>query len=168
MLDPDLAPGAAAIAARGGSTWEAFAATAPELAEAVRRLLWIPGFGFGYLATVGRTGAPRIHPIDVAIADGRLVTFVVPSPKRDDLRRDGRFALHATQTETISDEAAITGWARERDDDAQLRALATAAMPFDVPAGHALFELELATVRWAEYATPPAFPPTYHRWRAGG
>jgi hypothetical protein len=145
-------------------TWSAFEASAPAVAAAVRALLWIPGQGFGYLATVGRTGAPRIHPVDVALVDGRLVTFVVPSRKRDDLRRDGRFALHATQTETINDEAAITGRAVDRDDDAAFRAAAAAAMPFPVPDDHALFELGIETVLWAEYATPPSFPPRYHRW----
>lgn len=149
-------------------TWADLETAAPAIAAAARRLFWIPGMGLGYLATVGRDGAPRIHPVNIAIVDGRLVTFVVPSPKREDLRRDGRYALHAPGSETENDEAAITGRAVARDDDAELRAAAAAAMPFEVPADHALFELGIGTVLWAEYADPPAFPPTYHRWPPRG
>lgn len=145
-------------------TWSDLEAEAPDIAAAARRLFWIPGFGFGYLATVGRNGAPRIHPINIAIVDGRLVTFVVPSPKRDDLRRDGRFALHAPGSETENDELAITGRAVEREGDTGLRPRAVAAMSFEVPAAHHLFELQLGSVLWGAYATPPSFPPTYHRW----
>ena len=144
--------------------WSDLEAAAPDIAAAARRLLWIPGVGFGYLATVGRTGAPRIHPINIAIVDGRLVTFIVPSPKREDLRRDGRFALHSTGSETENDEVAITGRAVECEDDPTFRLLAVAAMPFDVPVEHHLFELGIEAVLWGAYPTPPAFPPVYHRW----
>jgi hypothetical protein len=144
--------------------WSDLESSAPDIAAAGRRLLWIPGHGFGYLATVGRTGSPRIHPIDIAIVDGRLVTFIVPSLKREDLRRDGRYALHSTGSETENDEVAITGRAIEREDDPVFRARAAAAMPFEVPADHHLFELGIETVLWAAYPTPPAFPPVYHRW----
>ncbi|HEX5825944.1 MAG TPA: VOC family protein [Candidatus Limnocylindrales bacterium] len=153
---------------RPAQTWAAFEADSADIAAAVRRLLWIPGFGFGYLATVGRSGAPRIHPVDVGLAEGRLVTFIVSSPKRDDLRREPRFAIHATQSETINDEAAITGRAIEHAPDSALRAPAVAAMPFAVPDDHVLFELTIDTVLWAEYATPPVFPPRYHRWPPRG
>ena len=139
----------------------------PDIAAAARRLLWIPGVGFGYLATVRADGAPRIHPVNVAIVTGRLFVFVVPSPKRGDLERDGRYALHTTGSETENDEVAITGRAIRREDDAALRVSVAAAMPFAVPAGHELFELDVETVLWAAYATPPAFPPAYHRWRSG-
>lgn len=143
-------------------------ASAPDMAAVARRLLWIPGVGFGYLATVGRDGAPRIHPVNVAIVEGRLVTFVVPSPKRADLERDGRYALHTTGSETESDEVAITGRAIPRDDDPAFRDAARAAMPFDVPPAHHLFELGIERVLWAAYPTPPSFPPAYHRWSVAG
>jgi hypothetical protein len=149
-------------------TWSDLETAAPDIAAATRRLFWIPGVGTGYLATVARSGAPRIHPINVAIVDGRLVTFVVPSPKREDLRRDGRFALHAPGSETENDEAAISGRAIERDDDVPFRAAAVAAMPFAVPEHHHLFELGIEHVLWAQYPTPPSFPPTYHRWPVPG
>jgi hypothetical protein len=149
-------------------TWSDLEAAEPAIAAAARRLFWIPGFGLGYLATIRKDGGPRIHPVNVEIVDGRLVAFIGPSPKRADLRRDGRFALHAPGSETESDEAAITGVAVERDADAAFRARASAAMPYEVADDNTLFELTLETVLWAEYATPPAFPPAYHRWRAAG
>ncbi len=37
---------------------------------------------------------PRIHPICPAIASGSLLAFIGPSHKRDDLLRDGRYAMH--------------------------------------------------------------------------
>jgi hypothetical protein len=77
---------------------------------------------------------------------------------------DGRFALHATQTETINDEASITGRAIEHAVDSYLRPLAVAALPFPVPDHHVLLELAIHTVPWVEHSTPPAFPPRYDRW----
>lgn len=149
-------------------TWSDFEAAEPAMATTARRLLWIPGFGYGYLATVRPDGAPRIHPIQVAIVADRLVAFIVPSPKLGDLRRDGRYALHAPGSETENDEVMVTGRAFVRDSDPALRAAAVAAMPFTPGDDHVLVELALETVLWAEYATPPKWPPTYHRWRAAG
>jgi hypothetical protein len=145
-------------------TWADLEHDEPDIAAAARRLFWIPGVGLGYLATVRRDGGPRIHPVNIAIVNGTLVTFVVPSPKREDLRRDGRYALHAPGSETETDEVAITGRAVERDDDAAFRTAAAEAMPFAVPPDHALFELGIERVLWAEYPVPPTFPPAYHRW----
>ncbi len=59
---------------------------------------------------------------------------------------------------------AITGRAVEWEDDPVFRSRAAAAMPFEVPADHRLFELGIETVLWAAYPTPPTFPPAYHRW----
>lgn len=148
--------------------WSDLEAAEPAVAAAARHLLWIPGFGLGYLATIRKDGGPRIHPVNLEIVDGRLVTFIGPSPKLADLRRDGRFALHAPASETENDEAAITGRAIERNDDGAFRAAVAEAMPYTVADDNVLFELALGTVLWAEYATPPVFPPTYHRWRAPG
>jgi len=149
-------------------TWSDLEAAEPAVAAAARRLFWIPGFGLGYLATIRKDGGPRIHPVNLEIVHGRLVTFIGPSPKLADLRRDGQFALHAPGSETETDEAAVTGRAVELNDDEAFRAAAAEAMPYDVAADNVLFELGLETVLWAEYPTPPAFPPAYHRWRALG
>lgn len=149
-------------------SWADFEAAKPVMAATARRLFWIPGFGLGYLATVRRDGAPRIHPIDVAIVNGLLLAFIVPSPKLDDLRRDGRYALHSPGSETETDEIMLAGRALIRDGDAALRAAVVDAMPFSPGEDHVLVELRLDTVLWAEYSTPPSWPPRYHRWRAAG
>jgi hypothetical protein len=60
--------------------WADLESSAPELAAAGRALLFHPGVGFGYLATIRADGGPRVHPIMPLIADGRLQAFLVPSP----------------------------------------------------------------------------------------
>jgi hypothetical protein len=147
------------------ASWSAFEAAEPEMAAAGRRLLWVPGIGFGYLATVRADGGPRIHPVNLVIADGRLLSFLVPSPKLDDLRRNGRYALHSTGSERESDEFYVTGTAVVRDDDPALRRAAAGTIGFPVADGHVLVELGLDAALWGHYATPPSFPPAYHRWR---
>jgi hypothetical protein len=149
------------------ATWDELTAADADLARAARMLLSFTGAGFAYLATVGRDGAPRIHPINLVWADGRLLAFIVPSPKLDDLRRDGRYALHSTGSEDIDDELAIRGRAREVTDLGQ-RAAALAACPFDPGDDHALVELDLEQVLWGHYEPRGVFPPHYRRWHAPG
>jgi len=147
--------------------WDDLEAADPELARAARELLAVPGFGFAYLATVGRDGGPRIHPINLAWADGRLFAFIVPSPKLDDLRRDGRFALHSTGSADVDDELAIRGRARVVDDPTS-RSQALAACPFVPGEDHVLVELALDHVLWGHYEPRGAFPPRYRTWRPAG
>jgi hypothetical protein len=148
------------------ANWQTFVDEAPEIAAAGRRLLWIPGVGFGYLATVAADGTPRIHPVNVALHEGRLYVFVVPSPKLGDLRRDGRYALHSTGTAEIADEFVIIGRAAvEQDKDLREKVVLSAGYP--VGDDHVLMELGLDRALWAEWSTPPSWPPTYHRWRSG-
>lgn len=147
------------------ATWDELAASDPELADAARGLLAFTGAGFGYLATVGRDGAPRIHPVNVVWADGRLQAFIVPSPKLEDLRRDGRYALHSTGSADVDDELAIRGRAREIADPVR-RAAAVAACPFTPGVDHVLVELDLEQVLWGHYEPRGVFPPHYRRWHA--
>ena len=100
------------------ATWADLEADDPTLAAAALALLTVPGFGFGYLATVSAAGAPRVHPVMPFLVDRRLELFLVPSPKLDDLRRDGRWALHSTASETVSDELELAGRATVIDDPA--------------------------------------------------
>jgi hypothetical protein len=97
-------------------SWSRFAASSPSLAAEVRSLLEQYGAGFGYLATVRRDGGPRLHPVSPVIADGGLFCFVLASPKRRDLERDRRYALHSYPAETTDDEAYLAGRARPVDD----------------------------------------------------
>jgi hypothetical protein len=88
--------------------WSEFALAAPRLADAVHRLLHQYGPGLGYLATVRPDGGPRVHPVSPVVHDGGLYCFVIASPKRSDLERDGRYALHSFPAEG-DDEAYVAG-----------------------------------------------------------
>ncbi len=91
------------------ATWTEFADAAPELAASIRGLVHQFGPGFGYLATVRGDGGPRVHPVSPLITDDGLFCFVIDSPKRRDLDRDGRYALHSFPPEDCDDEACLTG-----------------------------------------------------------
>ena len=139
------------------ASWATFEAQAPDLAAAGRRLLWIPGVGFGYLATIRAGGGPRLHPINVVIHDGALLAFFVPSPKLADLQRDDRVARHATGSAEENDEFLILG--RARPAGGIDRAAAVASAGYSVGDDHVLMELDIDRAMWAEYASPPRWPP---------
>src|SRR5947209_8334448 len=92
-------------------TWRDFAAAEPELAEAGRSLLYQFGVGLAFLATVRKDGAPRLHPVCPVLSNDHLFVLITPaSPKRHDLRRDGRYALQTfPQPKPGSDEFYIAG-----------------------------------------------------------
>jgi hypothetical protein len=96
--------------------WGELRRVQPELADAGRRLLYQFGVGLAFLATVRRDGGPRVHPICPLLADDALVAFLVPSPKRDDLHRDGRYAMHCFPPADNEDAFYITGTAWMVDD----------------------------------------------------
>ena len=98
----------------GVLTWPEFARARPDLADAGRALLYQYGVGLAFLATVDRHGGPRTHPVCPLVADDGLFLFVIPSPKRNDLHRDGRFALHAFPPEANEDAFSIYGGTQER------------------------------------------------------
>src|SRR6266508_2632932 len=93
--------------------WEDVERAAPELAAAGRRLLYQYGLGLGFLATVRRDGGPRLHPFCPIVAGGGLWGFIGPSPKRDDLRRDARVAVHSFPPTEVDDEFYVQGRAVE-------------------------------------------------------
>ena len=76
-----------------------FAEDEPHLAASLRALLHQYGRGMAYLATVRPDGGPRIHPVSPIVTDEGLYCFVIDSPKRRDLHRDGRYALHTFPSE---------------------------------------------------------------------
>lgn len=89
--------------------WSEFASAAPRLAAVVHDLLHQYGPGLGYLATVRADGGPRVHPVSPVVHEGRLYCFIVRSPKRDDLERDGRYALHTFPSDRSEDDAYLAG-----------------------------------------------------------
>jgi hypothetical protein len=130
-------------------SWPAFARARPDLADAGRALLYQYGVGLAFLATVDRYRGPRTHPVCPLIADDGLFLFVIPSPKRNDLHRDGRFALHAFPPEANEDafsvygRAAVCPDAEHRDRlDRQFRGERDDSA-LAVPADWELFELRI-------------------------
>ncbi len=93
-------------------TWLAFAQERPELAEAGRALLYQHGVGLAFLATVRRDARPRLHPMCPLLTEDGLFAFIIPSPKRDDLRRDGAHAMHSFPCPDNEDAFCLTGRAR--------------------------------------------------------
>jgi dipeptidyl aminopeptidase/acylaminoacyl peptidase len=146
--------------------WDEFAAATPDLAAKGRRLIERTGTGEALLATVRGDAPPRIHPINVAIVDGRLLAFlIVGSAKLADLAADGRYALHAHQDPAEPHEFLLRGRAREVLEPAA-RAAAGAACSFEVDDGYRLFEFPIDHAVYGERADPNAWPPIYTSWRS--
>ena len=92
----------------GGARWSEFAAARPDLARGGRQILYQFGVGLAFLGTVRPDGGPRIHPFCPVLHGDGLYAFIVPSPKRADLRRDGRFAMHAFPADDNEDAFYVT------------------------------------------------------------
>jgi hypothetical protein len=144
--------------------WEDLERDAPELAAHGRRLLYQFGLGLGFLATIRPDGGPRLHPFCPILADGGLWGFIGPSPKRGDLRRDGRCAVHSFPPEDLDDEFYVQARAVEINDAATIaavRAAYTAPIQGD---DEVLFELRPERAMLALYESRPSWPPRYTRW----
>ncbi len=153
------------------ATWADFERESSAMATAGHVLLYQFGVGLGYLATVRRDGGPRMHPICPVVLDGHLYGLIGPSPKRRDLLRDSRFALHSLASPKADDEFYLTGRA-VRCTDAALTERVRAA--FVATGGHSsndelLFEFHLEHALLATYkprGEPDNWPPVYTKWRA--
>jgi hypothetical protein len=146
--------------------WEGFASAEPELAARGHHLLHQYGLGLGFLATVRPDGGPRLHPFCPIVAEGGLWGFIGPSPKRRDLQRDARCAIHSFPPEDVDDEFYVQCHARQVDDEdvvAAVRAAYHAPIQSDA---EILFEFEIERALLATYVARPSWPPTYTRWLA--
>jgi Pyridoxamine 5'-phosphate oxidase len=125
----------------GMLTWSEFAERDPEMAAAGRSLFYqFGGVGLAFLGTVRPDGGPRMHPMcPVLVGDG-LYAFLIPSPKRTDLRRDPRYAMHCFPADDNEDAFSIRGQARPVTDGSVRDAAA---------------ELYLAERSWS--TSPPGF-----------
>jgi Pyridoxamine 5'-phosphate oxidase len=147
-------------------SWARFTRAAPTLSRQVRELFEQYGQAFGYLATVRADGGPRVHPVAPVITDGGLFCFALPSPKRRDLERDGRYALHAYPAEHSDDEAYLAGRAvavASSDRRARLARLHRAAPDINWRLFELTIEVAMVTRRYG-----PDAPPEHHIWRAVG
>jgi len=155
------------------ATWREFCEQQPEMAEGGRQLLYQFGVGLAFLATIRPDTGPRMHPMCPILHEDRLLAFILPSPKLNDLRRDGRFALHCFPPADNEDAFYVTGRARVLD-DLQLRDTVTnqflderAAQAIPAPeADHALVELDLDTVLLTRTTGHGDFDPQHTVWKA--
>ncbi len=148
------------------ASWRELAADVPELGVAAEPLL--RDFTLAYLATVRRDGGPRVHPVTITLHDGDLYVFVVgATPKRADLQRDGRYALHSfprfpngTIDSYVDDELVLRGTAVAIG-DAALREAVACVHNDTVHDGDVLFRLD---VDHAQYKTRRDGRAVYARW----
>jgi Pyridoxamine 5'-phosphate oxidase len=148
-----------------GTGWARFAESAPELAAFGAEILARPP-SVAYLATVAADGYPRVNPVTPFIGDGRLFFFTEPtSPKARDLRDRQVFALHngVPDTNGSGGEFFLRGTARPVD-DADTRAVAAGAAPYEPADRYILFELEVVEARCNGYGDVPL--PEPRRWSA--
>lgn len=147
------------------ATWQEFETSSPEMAAEGKRLIYQFGTGLGFLATIRKDGGPRLHPICPIVWDGGLFAFMVPSPKRGDLRRDGRYALHSYPPEEVDDEFYLSGAVREVSDPDTIAGV-TAACQHPVQPEDVLFVFNIERGLLATYRHRGDWPPTYTKWAA--
>ena len=142
-------------------SWGEFAELEPELARfGAGRLTAAPA----YLATIRRSGAPRVHPVTSIFTTVGLFLFMEPtSPKAGDLRERGWFALHSGVPDNAGSggEFCVTGVGLAVDDPEMWSQVAEAASytPID---RYILFEFQLSEARCHGYGDVPL--PTTQRW----
>lgn len=148
--------------------WSEFEAAAPAMAQTGQAMFYQFGIGLGFLATVRRDGGPRMHPFCPIITGGGLYGLIGDSPKRLDLVRDGRVAIHSFPRPELDDEFYIAGTARRVYDPAVYRAVLEA---YQTTGGlddgtTLLFEFDIERVMLAKYEPRPQWPPVYSKWAA--
>ncbi len=131
-------------------TWGEFVEREPELARfGADRLTASPA----YLATVRRSGAPRVHPVTPIFTAFGLFLYMEPtSPKRKDLLERGWFALHSGVPDNAGSggEFCVTGNGLAEDSPDMWSQVAEAASytPID---RYVLFEFRLHEARCHGY-----------------
>lgn len=134
-------------------SWTSFAEDWP--AEAAIGAELLKRYGIAYLGTIRKDGSPRICPITPILDGGRIYAAIAPrTPKCADLRRDGRYVLHALPGQDHEEELCLRGTANELTEHWSAEYAQALVERHDViwTPGDALFELQIAGVHWAEYA----------------
>ena len=141
--------------------WADLEGSAPDLAAVGAARL---SDGYAFLATTKRDGSPRVHHVSPLVGRGRLFVFMDPtSPKGDDLRRDGRYALHSAVggPETGHAEFLVAGRAGVVEDPG-VRGIAADLARRPPPDGDVLFELGVGRVVLTFYGEDG--DPVRRRW----
>lgn len=103
--------------------WGELAKWRPDVATAGAALLYQHGVGLGFMSTIRQDTGPRVHPMCPLITDDAVFAFIIPSPKQDDLRRDGRYAMHSFPCSENEDAFYFAGTARHVEDEGVRQAL---------------------------------------------
>ena len=134
--------------------WGEFAGRQPDLARFGRsRLTEAPA----YLATVQRSGAPRVHPVTPVFTESGLFLFMEPtSPKGRDIRERVSFALH----NGVPDNAGTGGEFHVIGrgfvvEDPEVRSSVADAASYEPAERYVLFELHVAEARCNGYGDVP-------------
>jgi hypothetical protein len=144
--------------------WGEFAKVEPELAGfGADRLTAAPA----YLATVRRSGAPRVRPVTPIFTPTGLFLFMEPtSPKARDLEERALFALHngVPDNAGTGGEFCVEGRGFPVDDHEVWSQVAEAASytPLD---RYVLFEFHLSEARCHGYGDVPM--PATRKWTVG-
>jgi hypothetical protein len=148
--------------------WVEFAAAEPEMAEAGRKLIYQFGVGLGFLATVRPDGGPRLHPICLNQVGDGLYGLIAATPKRADLVRDGRFALHTFPPVEVDDEFYLTGRATLIEDEETRKQVEQAQIDSGATTSgdEWCFEFDIERALLATYEKRPSWPPVYRKWKA--
>jgi hypothetical protein len=123
------------------TSWQTFCDEAPDLAAAVEARF--RATKHHVLATIRRDGSPRVSGTEVDLRDGQIyVGSMDGAVKARDLRRDGRFAIHANPGDGSMEggDAKIAGRAEEVVDPDELARFVGEAPP---PEPFHLFRLHL-------------------------
>jgi hypothetical protein len=144
------------------ATWAEFAEAAPDLAafgwERMRGRIV-------YQATLRLDGGPRVHPVSPWLGAGLLcVSFRDTSPKRREVERDARYALHTAQP--WEDHAGRHGefLARGRLEQVPSSHPAVLARPGRPPYGLVHYSCSVEEAVATEYTDDEM--PEYRRWRS--
>ena len=140
-------------------TWAEFERGDPELAAFGRER--IEGL-VCFHATLRRDGSPRVHPVQPWMAAGLLtVGFRARSPKVDEVRLDGRYALHSLMdnVEGVGGEFLVSGWMEQIGESHP----AAVRVPYEATFPLAFYAM---SVEEAVGTTYPGDDPVYRRWRA--
>ena len=107
-----------------------------------------------------------MHPCCPIVHDGGFYVFILGrSPKRYDLDRDGRFALHSNPCADNDDEFYCSG-AAVRIEDSNLRRAIASIAKHAVRDDEVLYELKLDRALHTTWKNPrqPNTEPTYSKW----